>query len=277
MNVTAFLNVSPVPNVLEPLKHSTQSVLHRELQSFAHHARGDAHRSAHHLLEDDICLFLRELVPRDRPRPITVLLRVQERIGPEPANVLGRHHLQLLRSDLLPHAREAFAVDIRGQVVEERHGPEDRVSHAVPAHRGLLLEVLLDVVLRGEVLHVRGVDGRPDGPAPVPGCVDEMIDAVGDRRVDQALALGLFGVGVELHAEDAPDRARLPEDGGGVVEVAFHEGDVGLLGERLGASRGYGSGHADDVQWLRGMGGEEGGDDGAALLAGGAGDQDGSW
>ncbi len=55
------------------------------------------------------------------------------------------------------------------------------------------------------------------------------------------------------------------EDGEWVCGVAFDDCNVGFLGEALGGGAGGIAGQGQDFEW--GGGGEEGGDDGAALFA----------
>jgi hypothetical protein len=113
-----------------------------------------------------------------------------------------------------------------------------------------------------------------------------VLDAGLERGIDQRVALLLFDVlghvllahGGYLHGEDAIDAswpAGFGEDGAAVVQVAGEEGDVfGFGGEGLGGGGGGVAGQGQDLVRVRGRGGEEGVDDGGALLACGAGDED---
>ena len=80
-----------------------------------------------------------------------------------------------------------------------------------------------------------------------------------------------------LDAEDAPDRGGrglfgLFENGPCVVQITFDEGDVGRFGGQ--SPRGRGRGIAREGEHLKAcLLREQRGDDGAALLASGAGDE----
>lgn len=95
-----------------------------------------------------------------------------------------------------------------------------------------------------------------------------MGDTSGEGGIDEGLALGFFGGGVCLHAEDAPDGTCGREDGGGVGEIAFDYGDVWFRGEGFGACGGCGAGDGDDVEGRSGLGGEQSLEDTATLFCG---------
>ena len=110
-----------------------------------------------------------------------------------------------------------------------------------------------------------GREGRPH----------EVLDARGDTGVGDGAALRDFGVGghgfpVVCYGEDAVGVGYCGGEGGGGGEVcgddfAAFGGEV--LGGRFGCVAGYG---ADGVFACEGWVGEEDGDDGPALVAGGA-------
>lgn len=119
-----------------------------------------------------------------------------------------------------------------------------------------------------------GVGRGPLGPAAVGGRIDKVPDAVRNGGVDERDALRLLGVRVDLHAEDAPDGAAL-EQGGGGGQVAGDDGDVEVGAEGEGAGRGDVARDGEDVEAARVGQGEEVLDEGAALFACRAGDEDG--
>jgi len=114
--------------------------------------------------------------------------------------------------------------------------------------------VFLDVVLCNEVADHSGVGRGFDRPAAVAGRVDEVADAVHDRRVDEGFVLFFFCVGAwrrDLDAEDTPDGTCLFEDSSRIVEIAFEERDVGLGRKELGGLRGLGTRDSDDFEGAR--------------------------
>ena len=126
-----------------------------------------------------------------------------------------------------------------------------------------------DVRRRGVALHIT---------SPLHRSIHEMLHIGGNRSVDQCFPLrffhrGLFGC---LHGEDAVDwRFDLGEDGRAVVEVALEGCDVGESGERLCFWGGEGTCEGFDGElgcW--GVGCDEKFQDGAALFAGCACDED---
>jgi hypothetical protein len=133
----------------------------------------------------------------------------QQRLRAKPSNIVRSHHLQALVAELRPQPRKAAPVDICAQVLEERHGAEDRIAHAPSTSRYDALQVFLDVELGTEVRHGGRVAIRSG--AAVAGCLHDMLDTVGGGCVNQRFALRFFGVGSwggDLDAEDGEDGAR---------------------------------------------------------------------
>ena len=177
-----------------------------------------------------------------------------------------------------PRRRNDLADEACLQIVEEKHGAQDGVAQRAAAGPRGLDQMLLDPVLSDEVRHVGGVVVAVRA-VPVHGRVDEFPRARLHGGVHERGALRDFGFAGELDGEDAPGWERQGgEDGGRVVHVAGDELDGG--GEGGEAGRGGGGGVArygvDGVGgWgVRGVG-EEGAENGAALLACCAGDEDG--
>ena len=207
-----------------------------------------------------------------------------------------------------PGGGDEFAGEAPFEVVEEEDGAEDGVGHGVRAVVGFVVgasagtvpvtgggggggggaglarfaeEVFLDLVFGAEVRDGGGVAVAFGAAAALDGGVDEAAHVGGDGGVDERGALGDFVLARQLHAEDGPGGGaggQGGEDGGRVVEVAGDERDAGGEGGeflRRGGGRAPGEG-VDGVRGGRvGRVREEGADHGAALFAGGAGDEDG--
>jgi hypothetical protein len=286
---SALVDVGLVPELHEPLEHGAE-LLHHVQDQAAHESERDGHLPAKDLLEGLGGLRLGELVAGEADGAVAVGGRfgVGEGQGGEDADVARADELKR-NAHVAPHGGEAFAHEVRGQVVVEGGRAEDGVCHGGGVVLGRVVDggdqVLFNLVLGDEVRDVGRVVDRV-APAAVDRAVDEVLDAGLERGVDQRVALLLFNVlghvllahGGQLHGEDAVDAswpAGFGEDGAAVVQVAGEEGDVfGFGGEGLGGGGGGVAGQGQDLVRVRGWGGEEGVDDGGALLACGAGDED---
>ena len=176
-----------------------------------------------------------------------------------------------------PGGRDDLADEAPFEVVEEEGGAEDGVGHGALALGRGADEVVLDFVLGLEVRHFgRGVDRGFS--APVHAREDEVPRSGCQGGVDQRFSLRYFLLAGQLHAEDAPGFAgQGGEDGAGVVEVAGDELDGGGFGgEAFGRGGFRVAGEGVDGEGGGVVGGvvEESAEDGAALLAGCAGDED---
>lgn len=235
-------------DVINPAHHDAK-IRHHPHDALSHEAKRHRHTLAHHPLKHRTQFPERQFVPGEVDSGILVMriVGVDESLRGNKADVRGADQLDLVagRQRRLHDGAERLAHEARGEILHERHGPQDGVAHLGAPVRPRL-EVLLDVVLADEVRDVGGV-GVASSAVPLHGGVDEVLDVVGERGVDEGFALLFFGVGRgaaaegELDAEDAPDgRGGFLEDGGAVVQVAFDELDVGgCLRERGGGCGGW--------------------------------------
>lgn len=235
------------PDIIDPAHHDPE-ICHHPHDALSHEAKRHRHTLAHHPLKHRTQFLERQFIPGEVDSSIHVLriVGVDEGLRGKKPDVRGADQLDLVagRQRRLHDGAEGLAHEARGEILHESHGPQDGVAHlGAPARLGL--EVLLDVVFANEVRDVGGV-GVGIGAVPLHGGVDEVVDVVGERGVDEGFALLLFGFGRgaaaegELDAEDAPDRSgSFLEDGGAVIQVAFDELDVGgCLRERGGGCGG---------------------------------------
>ena len=283
--------VGLVPDLGEPLEHDSQ-LLDHVLEQVADEAEGDGHLPAQDLFEGAGGFGLGQLVAGEGDGGVAVGggvgVQVGEGQGGEDADVAGADELQRDGAHVAPHGGEAFADEVRGQVVVEGDGPQDRVGHAVRVSRrvlGRVDQVHLDLVLGDEVRDGGGIVERV-GSAPVDRAVHQVLDAGREGRVHEGDALSLLDVvrhtllerGRDLHAENAPDAALaagFAEDGSAVVEVSGEQGDVlGFRGQLLGAGRVGVAGQREDLVPVRGWVGDEGVDHCPALFARCADDKD---
>ena len=164
----------------------------------------------------------------------------------------------------LQRAVDLVAVQEPGaqDVLHEEHRPEDDVRR-----KPQRADRLLDAPLVLEVRDAGGAVRRADR------AVHEVLDArlFGERRDALPLFLLLLHSGFPgvLHREDAPGPGQRLLEGGGVVQVALNQGHALLL-ECQGGRALQLAGHAGQLEPASG----QRVDDGAALLAGGAGDED---
>lgn len=268
---------------IDPPKHNPQ-VRHHEHHPLTQKRERRRYRPPHNPLKHRAHLLERQLITRkvDSNIPIPRIIRMDESLRGKVPDIRRADQLDLmaLTQRRPQHRHERLAHEVRSEVLHEADGAQDGIAHLC-AMVGLRLEVFLDIVLADEVRDVGGV-GIALGAVPLDGGVDEVRDVVGERGVDEGFALLLFGLGRgaaaegELDAEDAPDGGGgLGEDGGAVVEVAFDELDVGgFLGKGGGGCGGGVAGEGQDGGVFCVGSCEESVDDSAALLAGGAGDEE---
>lgn len=184
------LDVGVVADVAEPAEHQPKVLDHPQQEEHEERVRR-RQVGAGLVLEDGPELRVRQVVAGQRERFARPLGAVDECLRGEEANVRRRHQLQRFA---LQHrvvgGREHLAVEVGRQVLHERHGSQDRPRHLVGVVARHREQVLLDVVLGCEMGDLRrGVVVA----APVDRGVDEVLDVVGDRGVDQGFALSLFG------------------------------------------------------------------------------------
>ena len=284
MHPPHLLDISITADIIDPPKHDAQ-IRHHPHEALSQERKRRRHGSTDNFLEDLARLAERHLVARQVDGDVLVLgvLGPDESLGGEISDVGGADELNLAggRQRRLPHGGEQLAHHVRRHVLHEGDGAEDGVAHLGAVVR-LRFEVLLDVVLADEVRDVGGV-GVAVGTVALDGGVDEVVDVVGERGVGEGFALLFFRLGRgaaaegDLDAEDAPDGSGgFGEDGGTVVQVAFDELDVGAFLRERGRRCGGGVAGEGENGEVFGVGRcEESVNDGAALFAGGTGDEEG--
>lgn len=126
------------------------------------------------------------------------------------------------------------------QCQERLTRPQNRPSHLTSS----VFQVVLNLVLRLEMRHGRGVLPAVLVAATLHAAVDKVLNTSLDSAVDHRLTLSdltlvsdAFALR-DLYAVDAPDRIAgdfggAREKGGHVVHVALHELDVAALGGEL--------------------------------------------
>ena len=184
MQRLTLLDTGRVPNIANPPKHISDRRAHRHLQRRPDQTRRHGHLFADHVSKDLIALWLGELVARETDGCIVIdgilVCSPQQTLGSEPADVADGDHLGSFGvADLFPEAGEAVAMDIGGQVVEERDGPEEGVCQVSASRfhgRDGREDVLLDGELGREVLDVRRIGVRSDRSTAVARGVDDVSD-----------------------------------------------------------------------------------------------------
>lgn len=194
-----LIDVPPIhaePFLLEPVEH--EPGVGDEAQ---HDARQDLKRHGHvlsgNLLVDRGHLGPTQLITADLDDAVLERAALEKRPRGHAANVPRGDDLKWPSLDLsLPRRREDLAEEAAGEVLHEGHGAEDGVARRrVGADGGE--EVLLDAVLAGKVRHVGGLVAVAGA-----GGVDEVLDAVFQRRVYEGLALALLVGGTVVAGRD---------------------------------------------------------------------------
>ena len=195
-----------------------------------------------------------------------VALRLLERAGADLADVLRADELDPHGAVVAHDPAHELAEEVGGEILHEGHGTEDGPHHALRALRRLLDQVLLHVELGDEVGDHGGVLVGLCGPASVHGGVDEVLDVVGDRGVDEWFAFALFVFAQSGDGKDPIDAfAELLEDGKRRGYVALNNVDT-APGELDCGRGGFVASKAVDIEG--GLIGEEYFDQSTALLAG---------
>jgi hypothetical protein len=192
------LDISSIALLRKPREHRAQ---------FSHHVHdqtSDEAIGARQLLpcllsEDSAELCIRQAVTSNAHSSPAPLIWLQQRFRSKLTDISRSDELQwfVCRQPDLHHGWERPALEVVGEVFEERDWTQDRVAHVFAIVLTLVLsrlsdKVLLDVVLGQKVGDVGWVPGGALVAAALDGGEDEVLHAVGEGAVDEGFALCLF-------------------------------------------------------------------------------------
>lgn len=143
------------------------------------------------LFKDQPHTFKGEFITGKGNGPPLVLVRVEESLSTEVSNVACGDKLQRLSSQChLEACGENLAEEIRSQVFEEGGWAQDHPVHV--AIFAAVDQMVFNIMFLDEMGYLGGILERVLLAAAVNGTVDEELDLLSDRLVDQRFSLRFF-------------------------------------------------------------------------------------